>query len=147
MIVSLSRYYEVVFSVPLDWWPFNLFFSLFSLQVTGELGAVQDALLQITDRLKNHLFRQRLPAMNHAGRPTFFDQMPPFGTYIGRREPSPPRMFPNLPPFQNDLVGRPHEERAAFAHAIHGPGAPHGLERMPPTPWGPQVSGYFFFCF
>lgn len=88
--------------------------------------------------------------MNHAGHPTFLDQMPPFGTYMGRREPSSPRMFPNLPPF-----GRRHDEQPAFAHVIHGPGVPHGLERIPPVPWGTQVRSllllllllFLFFCF
>jgi len=82
--------------------------------------------------------------MNHAGHHAFLDQIPPFGSYMGRMEPSPPRMFPSLPPFQKDIVGRSHEERSAFAHAIHGPGVPpHGLERMPPAPWASQVSCLF----
>lgn len=81
--------------------------------------------------------------MDHAGHPPFFDQKPPFGAFMGRREPSPPRMFPNLPPFQKDIVGHPHDERSAFAHAIYGPGNPHGLDRIPPGPWALQVSFLF----
>jgi len=82
--------------------------------------------------------------MNHAGHPAFIDQMPPFSTYMGRMESSAPRMFPNLPPFQKDIIGHYYEERSAFAHAMHGPGVPpFGLERMPPVPWASQVSCLF----
>lgn len=109
------------------------------IQVAGELRSVQDALLQITGKLKGLLFRDKVPAMDHAGHPAFFDRMPPFASFMGRREFSPPRMFPNLPPFQKDIIVHPHEERPAFAHPMHGPGVPpHGPERIPPAAWGPQ---------
>ncbi|KAJ6807334.1 KH domain-containing protein HEN4-like [Iris pallida] len=105
------------------------------VQITGDFAAVQEALLQITGRLKIHLFRDKIPAMNHAGHPAFVDQMPPFGPFMGRREPSPPRMFANLPPFQREIGGRLHDERSAFVHALHSSGVPHGAERLPPAPW------------
>lgn len=103
------------------------------VQVTGEWRTVQDALFQITTRLRHHLFRDKLKvsSMNQSAHP--LDQMPPFGPYVGRRESSPPRMYSNLPPFPNDPIGRPHEERP-FPHI---PGAPL-FERMPPAPWAPQ---------
>ncbi|KAI0503454.1 hypothetical protein KFK09_014388 [Dendrobium nobile] len=109
------------------------------VQVSGEFGAVQEALLQITARLRNHLFRDKASALNHPAHPAFLDQMPPFGSYMGRREPSPPRLYGGIPPFQKDAGPRAHEERSAFAHSIHGSGvSPLGSERAPPAPWAPQ---------
>ncbi|KAG1335013.1 KH domain-containing protein HEN4 [Cocos nucifera] len=103
------------------------------VQINGEFGAVQEALLQITIRLKHHIFRDKLPPGGH---PAFVEQIPPFGPYMGRRESSPPRLYSNLPSFQKDSVGRPYEERSAFPHAFHGSGFPPSLERG--APWAPQ---------
>ncbi|RWW84858.1 hypothetical protein BHE74_00006510 [Ensete ventricosum] len=106
------------------------------VQISGEFGAVQEALLQITARLKLHVFRDKLPTMNRNIPPAFVEQLPPYGLYMGRRESSPPRLYPNMPPFQKDHVGRPFEERSVFAHPVHGSGIPLGIER--PAPWPPQ---------
>ncbi|XP_020582267.1 KH domain-containing protein HEN4-like [Phalaenopsis equestris] len=108
------------------------------VQVIGEFGIVQEALLQITARLRGHLFRDKTSALNRSTHPAFLDQMPPFGSYMGR-EPSPPRLYGGLPPFQKDVGARAHEDRSAFAHPIHGSGvSPLGAERVPPAPWTPQ---------
>ncbi|URE08249.1 KH domain [Musa troglodytarum] len=107
------------------------------VQISGEFGAVQEALLQITSRLKHHVFRDKLSAMNPNAPPAFIEQLPPYGLYMGRRESSPSRLYPNLPPFQKDPVGRLFEERSAFPHPVHGLGIPPlGIER--PAPWLPQ---------
>ncbi|CAL9179147.1 unnamed protein product [Musa hybrid cultivar] len=106
------------------------------VQISGEFGAVQEALLQITARLKLHVFRDKLPAMNPNMPPAFVEQLPPYGLYMGRRESSPPRLHPYLPPFQKDPVGHPFEERSVFAHPVHGSGIPLGVER--PASWPPQ---------
>ncbi|KAG6527401.1 KH domain-containing protein HEN4-like [Zingiber officinale] len=107
------------------------------VQISGEFGAVQDALLQITFRLKQHLFRDKLPAMDPNMHPSFVEQMPKYGLHMGRRESSPSRLNSNLPPFQKDFVGHPFEERASFAHQMHGSGIPSfGVKR--PGPWLPQ---------
>lgn len=132
------------------------------VQVSGEFGTVQEALIQITARLRGHLFREKASGFNHPSHPTnhpshpvnhpphpvnhpphpanhpphpsFPDQMPSFGSYMGRRELSPPRLFGGLPPFQKDGV-----ERSSFAHAIHGSGVSSlGSERVPSAPWAPQ---------
>ncbi|KAM0951582.1 putative K domain-containing protein [Dioscorea sansibarensis] len=108
--------------------------------INGEFRAIQDALIQITTQLRHHLFRDKIPARNQIGHPPFTDQLPPFGSYMGRRESPPPRMLHNLPPpFLNyDSVGRPHEDRPPFG-PMHGPGmAPHNFERFLPPPWAPQ---------
>ncbi|KAJ0980378.1 hypothetical protein J5N97_008633 [Dioscorea zingiberensis] len=110
------------------------------VQITGEFRAIQEALLQITTQLRHHLFRDKIPAMNQIGRPPFVDRIPPFGSYMGRRESSPPRLLHNLPPsFHNyDSMGRPHEDRPGFG-PMHGPGmAPHNFDRFLPPPWAPQ---------
>ncbi|XP_043713044.1 RNA-binding KH domain-containing protein RCF3-like [Telopea speciosissima] len=120
------------------------------VQITGEFEAVQEALLQITSRLKHHLFRDTFPSINHPSHPPFPDQLPSLSSY-GRREFSPPRMFPNLGPsfHKYEPAGgfpphggiHPHNDRSAFAHGIHRPGIPsHGSERLPSSaPWGPQA--------
>ncbi|KAK8957127.1 KH domain-containing protein [Platanthera zijinensis] len=117
------------------------------VQVSGEFGTVQEALIQITARLRGHLFREKASGFNHPlhsanhpphpanhpPHPSFLDQMPSFGSYMGRREISPPRLFGGLPPFQKDGVER------SFAQAIHGSGvSPLGSERVPSAPWAPQ---------
>ncbi|XP_058069594.1 RNA-binding KH domain-containing protein RCF3-like isoform X2 [Magnolia sinica] len=115
------------------------------VQVIGEFEAVQEAMLQITLRLRQHLFRDKFPAMNHLPHLDFPDQLPPpFAPYMGRRDPSPPRIYPGLGPsfHKFDVVGGfpPRDERSAFAHGIHKPGfPPHSSERMPSSaPWAPQ---------
>ncbi|XP_008807925.2 KH domain-containing protein HEN4-like [Phoenix dactylifera] len=102
------------------------------VQITGEFGAVQEALLQITTRLKHHSFRDKLPSSAH---PAFVEQILPFGPFMGRRD-SPPSWYSNLPSFQKDSVGRPYDERSAFAHTFHGTSLPPSLERA--APWAPQ---------
>ncbi|KAJ4964783.1 hypothetical protein NE237_016632 [Protea cynaroides] len=115
------------------------------VQITGEFEAVQEALLQITTRLKHHFFRDTFPAINHPAHPAFLEQIPPFPSYVGRQEFSPRGMFPNLGSsfHKFEPVGGfpPHDERSAFVRNIHRPGIPpHSLERLPSSaPWGPQA--------
>lgn len=120
------------------------------VQINGEFETVQEALLQITGRLRNHFFRDPFFSMNHPSNPAFHDQAHPFPSYMGRRELSTPGMFPNVgPSFHNfDAVGglpphggfHPHDDRSPFMHNIHRPGIPpHVSERNPSSgPWGPQ---------
>ncbi|XP_044510998.1 RNA-binding KH domain-containing protein RCF3-like isoform X1 [Mangifera indica] len=115
------------------------------VQINGEFEAVQEALLQITTRLRNHFFRDAFPSMNHPLNPTFLDHVPPFPSYVGRREHSPPGMYSNLgPSFPKFDVGgpprhagfHPHDDRSLFMHEARRPGlAPHIPERKP---WGAQ---------
>ncbi|KAG6402617.1 hypothetical protein SASPL_134819 [Salvia splendens] len=120
------------------------------VQVSGDFEVVQEALMQITTRLKNHFFRDAFPPMVHHPNPAFMEQMPPFPSYVGRREFSPPGTFSNRgPPFNNfdgpggrPPVGgfHPHDDRPHFAHDFPRSGIPpHMSERMPPgAPWGTQ---------
>ncbi|KAK1300498.1 KH domain-containing protein [Acorus calamus] len=99
--------------------------------ITGVFEVVQEALMQISTRLRHHLFRDKLSAMGHPSHPSF-DQLPPFPPYMGRlREQSPPGLYSKLRPFHKfDSVGgfRPHDDRVVF----HQSGAPaHSSERMP----------------
>ncbi|KAH6837924.1 hypothetical protein C2S53_000393 [Perilla frutescens var. hirtella] len=122
------------------------------VQVNGEFDVVQEALMQITLRLKYHFFRDVFPPMGHPPNPGFMEQMPPFPSYMARREFSPSGTFSNRgPPFNNfdgpgghPPVGgfHPHDDQPPFAHDFPRPGmAPHISERMPPAaPWGPQGS-------
>ncbi|KAJ9166403.1 hypothetical protein P3X46_021167 [Hevea brasiliensis] len=109
------------------------------VQINGEYEVVQEALLQITARLRNHFFRDVFPSIDHPSNPAFMDQMPPFPPYVGRRELSPPfHAFHNF-----DGMGgppphgfRPHDDHSPFMHNIHRSGLPpHISERKP---WGPQ---------
>jgi len=112
-------------------------------QINGELEVVQEALLQITTRLQHHFFRDAFPSINHPPGLPFSDRAPP--PFMGRRELSPPGMFPKLgPSFRNyDSIGgpaprggfHPHDDHHPFMHDIHRPGIPRISER----PWHPQV--------
>ncbi|KAI3940198.1 hypothetical protein MKX01_029721 [Papaver californicum] len=118
------------------------------VQMSGEFEAVQEALVQITGRLQHHFFRDMYPSVNHPPHPPFADQVAPYPPFGGRRDRSPPGMYPNLgPPFHNfDGSGgfpphgrvHPHDER--FVHNSHGQGNPHlGSGRLPPpAPWEHQ---------
>lgn len=114
--------------------------------------------MQITTRLRNHFFRDAFPSMNHPLNPTFLDHVPPFPSYVGRREHSPPGMYSNFgPSFPKFDVGgpprhagfHPHDDRSLFMHEVRRPGlAPHIPERKP---WGAQVLNHygtscFSFC-
>ncbi|XP_034677188.1 RNA-binding KH domain-containing protein RCF3-like [Vitis riparia] len=119
------------------------------VQINGEFEAVQEALLQITTRLRHHHFRDAF-SVNHPSNPAFTDQVPPFPPYLARREFSPPGMYSNLGPsfHKFDAVGvlhphggfHPHDDRAPFMHSIHRLGIPpHIPERKPSSaPWGHQ---------
>lgn len=112
------------------------------VQINGELEIVQEAVLQITTRLQHHFFRDAFPSINHPPGLPFSERAPP--TFIGRRELSPPGMFPNSgPSFRNyDSIGgrpphggfHPHDDHPPFMHDIHRPGIPRISER----PWHPQ---------
>ena len=126
-------------------------------QINGEFDQVQEALLQITNRLREHFFRDAFPSMNHPSNHAFPDQGPPFPSYMGRRELSPPGMYSGLgPSFHKFNAGmppmhggfHPHDDRSPFMHNIHRPGfPPHLSERLPPAaPWRPQVLFFNFFC-
>ncbi|KAL5847136.1 hypothetical protein ACOSQ3_010660 [Xanthoceras sorbifolium] len=116
------------------------------VQIGGEFEAVQEALLQITTRLRHHFFRDAFPSINHPLNPAFLDQVPPFPPYMGRRELSPPGMYSNFgPPFHKfDAAGGPparggfhhRDDHSLFMHHLHRPGmGPRMPERKP---WGPQ---------
>uniref|UniRef100_A0A5B7AWQ7 K Homology domain-containing protein n=1 Tax=Davidia involucrata TaxID=16924 RepID=A0A5B7AWQ7_DAVIN len=119
------------------------------VQINGEFEAVQEALMQITTRLRHHFFRDAFPSINHPD-PAFPDQVPPFPSFVGRRELSPPGVYSNLGPsfHKFDAVGglpphggfHPHDDHPSFMHNIHRPGIPpHISERKPSSAlWGPQ---------
>lgn len=118
-------------------------------QVNGEFEAVQDALLQITGRLRHHFFRDMFPSINYPPNPAFMDQ-PPFPPYLGRRELSPPGMFSNYGPPFHGLPPHggfhPRDDRPPFMHNMHRFGGPRHLPER--KPWGPQVDSFYLdnFC-
>lgn len=128
--------------------------NVFLHQVNGEFEAVQDALLQITSRLRHHFFRDVFPSINYPPNPAFMDQ-PPFPPYLGRRELSPPGIYSNYgPPFHKfDPVGglpphggfHPRDDRPPFMHNMHRFGGPRHLSER--KPWGPQVYSYYLDTF
>lgn len=98
---------------------------------------MQDALLHITTRLRHHFFRDAYPSINYPSNPAFLDQLPPFPPFMGRRELSPPGMYPNLGPSFHKFGGFPHDDRPPFMHNFPTPGVPPYLTER--RPWGPQV--------
>ncbi|KAK7311741.1 hypothetical protein RJT34_10064 [Clitoria ternatea] len=104
------------------------------IQISGEIEAVHDALLQITTRLKHHFFRDAYPSANYPSNSPFLEQLPPFPPYLGRRGLSPPRMYSDLGPPPH--TGFPLDDRPPFVNNMHRPGIPpHISDRKP---WGPQ---------
>lgn len=108
------------------------------VQINGELEVVQEAVLQITTRLQHHFFRDAFPSINHPSNHPFSDRAPPHPSFMGRRELSPPGMFPKLgPSFRNyDSIGGPPphggfhpRDDLPFMHDIHRPGIPPISER------------------
>lgn len=69
------------------------------IQISGGCDAIQEALMQITARLRNHLFRDRMPALGPNMRPPFGLLDSQFGPYVGNHESS------SL--FHKDFMGRP----------------------------------------
>ncbi|CAA7399432.1 unnamed protein product [Spirodela intermedia] len=106
------------------------------VQATGKFEAVQEALLQITSRLKHNIFNEKYSS----GHPAFVDQVPPFSPFMGRRDRSPPGPRSNFfQPFHKfDPIGvLPHDERSAFPRTHYTSGFPnHGGERIPSASWG-----------
>ncbi|KAL6013496.1 hypothetical protein ACLOJK_003994 [Asimina triloba] len=51
-----------------------LMFDCLLFWINGEFDAVQEAAIQITSRLRHHLFRDKFPAMNYPPNSTFPDQ-------------------------------------------------------------------------
>ncbi|KAK2446313.1 KH domain-containing protein HEN4 [Trifolium repens] len=102
------------------------------IQVSGEIEAVHDALLQITARLKYHFYRDVFPSANFPSNSAFLDQHSPFPPHLGRRGLSPPGMYSDRGPH----VGFPLDDHPPFMNNIYRPGIPpHISERKP---WGPK---------
>ncbi|KAJ8771384.1 hypothetical protein K2173_026561 [Erythroxylum novogranatense] len=110
------------------------------VQINGEYEVVQEALLQITTRLRHHFFRDLFPSIDHPLNPAFVDQGPPFPPYLGRRELSPP--FHSFHNFDGMGVPAPRagfyslNDHPPFMHSIHRPGMPPPIPER--KPWGPQ---------
>ncbi|GER30018.1 xylulose kinase, partial [Striga asiatica] len=118
--------------------------------VNGELEVVQEALLQITSRLKSHFFGDVFPPFGHHSDPAFLDQGPPgpFPSYMGRREFSPSRTFPDRGPPFNKFEGpggppfHPHADHVPFGHDFpRSRIPPHMSERAGPIE-GPGPMGF-----
>uniref|UniRef100_A0A0E0BZM9 K Homology domain-containing protein n=1 Tax=Oryza meridionalis TaxID=40149 RepID=A0A0E0BZM9_9ORYZ len=83
------------------------------VQISGASEAIQEALMQITARLRNHLFRDRMASTVPNVQPPFGLVDPQFGPYAGNHDSISPRIFPNVPQFHKDFIGRPLDEMSA----------------------------------
>ncbi|ESQ30317.1 hypothetical protein EUTSA_v10011323mg [Eutrema salsugineum] len=94
------------------------------VQIIGNLKTAQDALFQITSRLREAMFPGRLPFQGMGGPP------PPFmGPYPEPPPPFGPRQYPSSPDRYHSPLGSFHERHC------HGP----GFDRPPsPMSWTPQ---------
>ncbi|XP_062188811.1 RNA-binding KH domain-containing protein RCF3-like [Phragmites australis] len=95
------------------------------IQISGDCEAIQEALMQITARLRNHLFRDRMPAVGPNMWPPFGLLDSQFGPYIGSHEsPS---------PFQKDFMGRPLDGISApwTKKGMHDVGDPMSISDIP----------------
>ncbi|XP_047327014.1 KH domain-containing protein HEN4-like [Impatiens glandulifera] len=104
------------------------------VQIQGGIEVVEDAVLRITTRLRNNFFREGFSSNNHAG---FHDQAPPFPSYLGRREVSPPPgIYSNMGPHSKifDSAGAlshhgnylSHDDRP-FLHNVPRPRVPFSV--------------------
>ncbi|KAJ1281824.1 hypothetical protein BS78_03G003500 [Paspalum vaginatum] len=82
------------------------------IQISGGSEAIQEALMQITARLRNHLFRDRIPAMGPNMRPPFGLLDSQFGPFVGNHE--------SASMFHKDFMG----------HALDGTSAPWTAKGM-----------------
>ncbi|XP_037412377.1 KH domain-containing protein HEN4-like isoform X1 [Triticum dicoccoides] len=83
------------------------------VQITGDSEAIQEALMQITARLRNNLFRDRMASMGPSMQPPFGLLDPQFGAFPGSHESTSPRIYPNASQFHKDFMGRPLDEMSA----------------------------------
>ncbi|KAL6627036.1 hypothetical protein ACP70R_030762 [Stipagrostis hirtigluma subsp. patula] len=95
------------------------------VQISGNCEAIQEALMQITARLRNHLFRDRMPAVGPNTRPPFGSLDPQFGPYMGNHE------SPSL--IHKDFIGRPLDGISApwTAKGMHDVGDPMTISDIP----------------
>ncbi|KAL6493173.1 hypothetical protein OROGR_032932 [Orobanche gracilis] len=120
------------------------------VQVSGEPEVVQEALLQITSRLKYHFFRDIFPHFGHPSNPAFLEQMPPgpFPSYMARRDFLPSGTFSNHGPQFNKFDGpgglpppggfQSHDDHPPFGHDFPRPGFPPHMSERTAASWGPQ---------
>ncbi|XP_010230666.1 KH domain-containing protein HEN4 isoform X2 [Brachypodium distachyon] len=106
------------------------------VQITGDSEAIQEALMQITARLRNHLFRDRMAAMGPNMQPPFGSLDPQFGAFAGSHESTSPRIYPNASQFHKDFMGRPLDEMPApwNAKGMRDVGDPMSISGMPGMP-------------
>ncbi|CAA7044392.1 unnamed protein product [Microthlaspi erraticum] len=97
------------------------------VQIIGNVKTVQDALFQITSRLREAMFPGRFPFQGMGGPPP-----PPFmGPYPEPPPPFGPRQYPASPDRYHSPLGSFHER--------HGHGHGPGFDRPPsPMSWTPQ---------
>ena len=69
--------------------------------------------MQITARLRNNLFRDRMASMGPNMQPPFGLLDSQFGAFGGIHESTSPRVYPNAPQFHKDFMGRPLDEMSA----------------------------------
>ncbi|WVZ72954.1 hypothetical protein U9M48_021334 [Paspalum notatum var. saurae] len=95
------------------------------IQISGGCEAIQEALMQITARLRNHLFRDRMPAMGPNMRPPFGLSDSQFVPFVGNHEP--PSMF------HKDFMGHALDGTSApwTAKGMHDVGDPVSISDIP----------------
>ncbi|KAL6850241.1 hypothetical protein ACP4OV_020868 [Aristida adscensionis] len=95
------------------------------VQISGTCEAIQEALMQITARLRNHLFRDRMPTVGPIMRPPFGSLDPQFGPHMGNHE------SPSL--FHKDFMGGPFDGISApwTVKGLHDVGDPMSISDIP----------------
>ncbi|KAJ3694502.1 hypothetical protein LUZ60_009982 [Juncus effusus] len=106
------------------------------IQVSGIAESVEEAMVQITTRLKHHFMRDKMPPPPF-GHPPFGGEMePPFGGGGG------PRYFSGMPPPQPYPAPPPHHPLLPYDDSRYPPWGPPGIrEPMPDYHGGPPVRG------
>ncbi|KAL5220927.1 hypothetical protein ABZP36_025640 [Zizania latifolia] len=104
------------------------------VQISGASETIQEALMQITARLRNHLFRDRMASTVPNMQPPFGLVDPQFGPYAGSHDTMSPRIFPNAPQFHKDFMRQPLDEMSA-------PWTMKGMRDIGDTMSAPDIPG------
>ncbi|KAI3524886.1 hypothetical protein L1887_03554 [Cichorium endivia] len=107
------------------------------VQVVGSLQSVQDALFQITGRLRESVFPVKSYYPNHVGPPYQEMRPPPFRPRHDHHPFEPP------PPYGNEGPGYgPYFDRVPYPYGHEGPGYGPPINRQsPPGRWTSQSGG------
>ncbi|XP_043713315.1 KH domain-containing protein HEN4-like [Telopea speciosissima] len=104
------------------------------VQISGEFGIVQDALLLVTSRLRDNLFPNKMLQSSVAGNYSS-STIPEIGPYGRVREPTSPRLYPSMG-LSHDI-----DRQTSLTQSMDHLGLSHSIDHSPPRLWASQTVG------